>query len=106
MKKPSFMIAAYIGDFGIFHPYIFDMDRIDDMHIVDDDELLLPYLYIPVTNSSCKFAEIYHPQELSNKFVFNSKLIDLPRNDIYTFFYALKKLLTNAMNEYNLASLL
>lgn len=108
MKMPEFMLTEYLIDLktnepsGMFHPYIFDMNRLDIMSVQDDH-----YIVVPVTNYKPGYDIVFEPHDQKRcRYVFNGKYIDLPHDDIYAFCYALKKLLVTSMNEYLLTDVL
>lgn len=107
MKKPDFMLAEHYWEAGTFHPYLFDMDRIDTMSLMDSgDRLNCRYIQIPVTNSHTGYDIVYKPHDTGRfEWIYNNKRIDLPHENIYEFYYALRKLLTGAMLEYELSRL-
>lgn len=107
MKKPDFMLAEHYWEAGTFHPYLFDMDRIDTMTLMDSgDRLNCRYIQIPVTNSHTGYDIVYKPHDTGRfEWIYNNKRIDLPHKNIYEFYYALRKLLVGAMLEYELSRL-
>ena len=107
MKKPEFMIAEHYKEAGTFHPYLFDMDKIDTMTLMDSNTSPdCRYIQIPVTNNSVGYAFVYNPHDIERcEWIYNRKRIDLPHENIYEFYYALRKLLIGAMLEYELSRL-
>ena len=107
MEKPEFMIAEHYKEAGTFHPYLFDMNRIDTMELMDsDDSLNCRYIQVPVTNNKYGFEIIFKPHDIERfEWIYNRKRIDLPHENIYEFYYALRKLLIGAMLEYEISRL-
>lgn len=107
MKKPEFMIVEYYKLVGTFHPYLFDMDRIDTMTLMDSgDPLNCRYIQIPVTNCNTGYDIVCKPHDTERfEWIYNGKRIDLPHENIYEFYYALRKLLIDAMLEYEISRL-
>lgn len=107
MEKPDFMLAEHYKQAGTFHAYLVDMDRIDTMALIDsDDPINCRYVQIPVTNNKTGYDYIYKPHDIERfEWFYNRKRIDLPHENIYEFYYALRKLLVGAMLEYELSRL-
>ena len=107
MEKPDFMLAEHYWEAGTFHPYLFDMDRIDTMKLMDlVDPLNCRYILIPVTNTHTGYDLVYKPHDSGRfEWIYNRKRINLPHKNIYEFYYALRKLLIGAMLEYELSRL-
>lgn len=107
MEKPDFMLAEHYWEAGTFHPYLFDMDRIDTMTLMDPgDPLNCKYIRIPVTNSHIGYDIVCKPHDTGRfEWIYNRKRINLPHENIYEFYYALRKLLIGAMLEYELSRL-
>lgn len=107
MEKPDFMLAEHYKEAGTFHPYLFDMDRIDTMTLIDSNHPSnCRYIQIPVTNNNAGYDIVYKPHDIDRfEWVYNGKRIDLPHENIYEFYYALRKLLIGAMLEYEISRL-
>ena len=107
MEKPDFMLAEHYKQAGTFHAYLVDMDRIDTLALIDsDDPINCRYVQVPVTNNKTGYDYIYKPHDIERfEWFYNRKRIDLPHENIYEFYYALRKLLVGAMLEYNISRL-
>ena len=107
MEKPDFMLAELYKQAGTFHAYLVDMDRIDTLALIDsDDPLNCRYVQVPVTNNKTGYDYIYKPHDIERfEWFYNRQRIDLPHENIYEFYYALRKLLVGAMLEYELSRL-
>lgn len=107
MEKPDFMLTEHYWEVGTFHPYLFDMDRIDTMELMDsNDPSNCRYIQIPVTNSQTGYGIVYKPHDIERfEWIYNRKRIDLPHENIYEFYYALRKLLIGAVLEYEISRL-
>lgn len=107
MEKPDFMLAEHYKQAGTFHAYLVDMDRIDTLALIDsDDPINCRYVQVPVTNNKTGYDYIYKPHDIERfEWFYNRKRIDLPHENIYEFYYALRKLLIGAMLEYELSRL-
>lgn len=107
MEKPDFMLAEHYKQAGTFHAYLVDMDRIDTLALIDsDDPINCRYVQVPVTNNKTGYNYIYKPHDIERfEWFYNRKRIDLPHENIYEFYYALRKLLVGAMLEYELSRL-
>jgi hypothetical protein len=107
MEKPDFMLAEHYKQAGTFHAYLVDMDRINTLALIDyDDPLNCRYVQVPVTNNKTGYDYVYKPHDIERfEWFYNRKRIDLPHENIYEFYYALRKLLVGAMLEYELSRL-
>lgn len=107
MEKPDFMLAEHYKQAGTFHAYLVDMDRIDTLALIDsDDPLNCRYVQVPVTNNKTGYDYVYKPHDIERfEWFYNGKRIDLPHENIYEFYYALRKLQVGAMLEYELSRL-
>lgn len=107
MEKPDFMLAEHYKQAGTFHAYLVDMDRIDTMALIDsDDPTNCRYVQIPVTNNKTGYDYVYKPHDIDRfEWFYNRKRIDLPHENIYEFYYALRKLLVGAMLDYEISEL-
>lgn len=107
MKKPEFMIIEYLDGSAFFHPYIFNMNKIDTMELMDaDDKPNCRYIQVPLTNNEYGYDSIYMPHDAVRcKWIYNNAEIDLPHENIYEFYYALRKLLIGAMLDYEISRL-
>lgn len=107
MEKPDFMLAEHYKQAGTFHAYLVDMDRIDTLALIDsDDPINCRYVQVPVTNNKTGYDYVYKPHDIERfEWFYNRKRIDLPHENIYEFYYALRKLLIGAMLEYELSRL-
>lgn len=107
MEKPDFMLAEHYKQAGTFHAYLVDMDRIDTLALIDsDDPINCRYVQVPVTNNKTGYDYIYKPHDIERfEWFYNRKRIDLPHENIYEFYYALRKLLVGAMLEYDISRL-
>ena len=107
MEKPDFMLAEHYKQAGTFHAYLVDMDRIDTLALIDsDDPINCRYIQIPVTNSQTGYDIVYKPHDIERfEWFYNHKRIDLPHENIYEFYYALRKLLVGAMLDYEISGL-
>ena len=107
MEKPDFMLAEHYKQAGTFHAYLVDMDRIDTLALIDsDDPINCRYVQVPVTNNKTGYDYVYKPHDIERfEWFYNRKRIDLPHENIYEFYYAMRKLLIGAMLEYELSRL-
>ena len=107
MEKPDFMLAEHYKQAGTFHAYLVDMDRIDTLALIDsDDPINCRYVQVPVTNNKTGYDYIYKPHDIDRfEWFYNRKRIDLPHENIYEFYYALRKLLVGAMLDYEISGL-
>lgn len=107
MEKPDFMLAEHYCEAETVHRYLFDMDRIDTMTLIDSNHPSnCRYIQIPVTNNNAGYDIVYKPHDIDRfEWFYNGKRIDLPHENIYEFYYALRKLLIGAMLEYEISRL-